>query len=174
MAMTKVYHQSLAADVHLGDFDEALLRRHSLTIDNMMRPSTNKPVPNTIVLTGLAPGPFRVVLWAIKQDKGDALKIIVHDLPLLKVVLVSNAVEYLQIAPAQAQIDGHICWYIANHPLTVDEVIAVHQEFEARQATSKVWRVLVHQVAWDICHMKYSEADKDTLDRVTRQSHRSL
>ncbi|KAK4543865.1 hypothetical protein LTR36_004898 [Oleoguttula mirabilis] len=157
MSVVQIYLQTPTEFGSLGFIDEQRIRAHSATIDNALGPP-NGSLQQTVTLTGAAPGALKYIFERIRKNKPNfALHIKVHDQGFLKAVAIYEAAELLQLQPAQQHIEGHIIGYISHAVVTPAELVATHRCFEARQATSKTWRVLVHQVAWNILHGKYAE-----------------
>lgn len=173
MSVVQLYLQTSTQFGSLDIIDEQRMRAHSLTVDNALgQPATS--LKQSVTLNGAAPGALKYILERIKNNSKDkVLHIKVHDQGLMKAVAIYEAAELLQLQPAQPHIEGHIVGYISHALVTPEEMVAVHRCFESRVETSKVWRVLIHQTAWNILHQKYTEQQTIAL-QTTASQHPSL
>lgn len=173
MSVVQLYLQTPTEFGPLAIVDEQRIRAHSVTIDDALGPQ-NGSLKQTVTLMGAAPGALKYILERIQKNKpGYALHIRVHDQGFLKAVAIYEAAEVLQLRPPQPHIEGHIIGYVSHAVVKPAEMIAVQRCFEGRQQTSKTWRVLVHQVAWNILHGKYEETEAIEL-KITASQYPSL
>ncbi|KAK5112889.1 hypothetical protein LTR85_011116 [Meristemomyces frigidus] len=169
MSVVQIYLQTATEFGSLAIIDEQRIRAHSVTIDDALGPP-NGSLKQTVTLMGAAPGALKYILDRVQKNKPEmVLHIKVHDQGFLKAVAIYEAAELLKLQPPQPQIEGHVIGYISHNVVNPAELIAVHRCFEARQETSKTWRVLIHQVAWNILHGKYAEQQAIDLKAAASQ-----
>lgn len=147
----------------LAVLEEKRIRTHSQTIDRILSSNNNtspRPQKQTVILEGAAPAALTYLLDRIRTNKESPnLHIKVHDLSLPKAVAIWEAAELLDLQPPQPHIQGHVIGYIAHAVLTPTEMGVLHRCFYPRREACKVWRVMVHQVAWCIVNGAYEEAE---------------
>lgn len=166
---------------HLETIDEDRIRAHSGLADQLLGPKPTEgeapleALTKTITLRGAAPAALKYILERIKKNKTTRiLHVKVHDLGLPRAVAIYEAAELLQLQPHQPQIEGHIVGYISHNLVTPEEMIAVHRIFESRQNTSKTWRVLIHQIAWNLVHSRYTGQQADELVEACKVQYPDL
>lgn len=176
MSTVQLFLQIATGPVLLDSIDEDRIRAHSSRVDDTLGPKTTTSLPiKTVTLTGAAPGPLKYILERIKNNQqGRTLHIKVHDMPLPKVVAVFEAYDVLQVQPAQLQIENHIVGHISHHVTAPDEMVAVARCFYQRQETSRVWRVLIQQVGWNVVHGKYTSEQTEHLQKTAREAYPAL
>ncbi|EMC90872.1 hypothetical protein BAUCODRAFT_571457 [Baudoinia panamericana UAMH 10762] len=169
MSVVQIY---LQAHVHHGLLeivDEDRIRAHSVTISDALGQRDPTKLVKQVTLTGSAAAALKFVLIRVKNKKNKmGLHMKVHDLPLVRVVAIYQAVELLRIRPVQPHIEGHITGHVSHNLVTPEEMIAVHRVFESRRETSKVWRTMVHQLGWYIANDRVSDEDRDALEKAAQ------
>ena len=149
----------------LGEFDEALITKHSKTVrDALQTVNANQPVKD-VYLEGASAGPLKYVLTEIK-NRGSDIYLNMTGNPLDRCVAIYQAIEVLQVEPDQLQrTHGHIVQHIAHNPLTPADVKATWTVFESR-TNSKVYRTLIHHLAFDFVGGRYSTKEATALQNA--------
>ncbi|TKA82540.1 hypothetical protein B0A55_02278 [Friedmanniomyces simplex] len=132
-------------DQLLDSLPEDRIRTHSASIDRALAAQVNySAAEKTVHLSGAAPAALKYVIHRIAGKKEtQSLHIKVHDMPLDRAVAVFEATEVLGIRPEEM-------WVVT--------IASLH-----RRQTSKIFRTLVHQVAWNLVHQRYSEDEAQAL-----------
>lgn len=119
MSVVHLYAEGADGASSLVDvLDERIIVAHSKTIRNAVA-AMPPAVTKDITITGAAPAALRFVTSYIKTLKRkEALHLQVRPLPLIKAIAIYQAVEALQVEPAQPHVEGHIIGYTSHMPIT--------------------------------------------------------
>ncbi|KAK0312344.1 hypothetical protein LTR82_013976 [Friedmanniomyces endolithicus] len=155
----------------LDTVPEERIRAHCASIDRALATQgDNQSTEKTVCLFGAAPAALIYVIHRIagKKETRD-LHIKVHDMPLERVLAVWEATEVLGIRPAQPHIEGHVIGYISHYAITPEQMWVVAVASLHRRQSSKIFRTLIHQVAWNLVHQRYSEDGAQALQDKARE-----
>ncbi|KAI7479410.1 hypothetical protein KC357_g4190 [Hortaea werneckii] len=169
MAIVDIYLRTPTQHGRLATMDQKRVRTNSGTLDRLLGslPDSSK---HTVTLQGAAPAALTYLLDRIRtKPKSQELHIKVHDQPFAKVVAIYEATEVLDIKPQQPHIAGFIVGHLSHNKLTPDDMLVVHKCFYDRRGTCKVWRVMVHQVAWYLATSKYTVDEATELNTAAMQ-----
>ncbi|KAK1074976.1 hypothetical protein LTR12_006305 [Friedmanniomyces endolithicus] len=158
-------------DQLLDTVPEERIRAHSASIDRALAAQgDNQSTERTVCVFGAAPAALIYVIHRIagKKETRD-LHIKVHDMPLERVLAVWEATEVLDVRPAQPHIEGHVIGYISHHAVTPEQMWVVAVASLQRRQSSKIFRTLIHQVAWNLVHQRYSEDGAQALQDKAKE-----
>jgi len=159
------------ADQLLDAVPEERIRAHSASINRALAPRDDDPsTEKTICLFGAAPAALIYVIHRIagKKETRD-LHIKVHDMQLERVLAVWEATEVLDVQPPQPHIEGHVIGYISHHAITPEQMWVVAVASLRRRQSSKIFRTLIHQVAWNLVHQRYSEDEAQAMQDKAKE-----
>jgi hypothetical protein len=83
---------------------------------------------------------------------------------MLDLIQMLNVVERLRIRPRQKQIEGHLVHLLTHSPITPVVMVAAHKCFRQQGGDSRAWRVMVHQIAFDVAHDNLTAARLEELN----------
>ncbi|KAK0302182.1 hypothetical protein LTR01_008916 [Friedmanniomyces endolithicus] len=86
-----------------------------------------------------------------------------------RVFAVWEATEVLDIRPPQPHIEGHVISHTSHHTVTPEQMWVVAVASLHRRQTSKIFRTLIHQVAWNLVRHRYSEAGAEPLQDKAKE-----
>ena len=95
--------------------------------------------------------------------RGNAVRILVHDGTIPRAVMILQAINALELEPVQPHVENHIVGHVSHEKLKPEEMVAIHTAFGHLGEASRIWRVMIHQIAWDSVHEKYTEEEKQKL-----------
>ncbi|KAK0296944.1 hypothetical protein LTR54_004762 [Friedmanniomyces endolithicus] len=137
------------ADQLLDAVPEERIRAHSASINRALAPRDDDPsTEKTICLFGAAPAALIYVIHRIAGKK---------------------ETRDLHIKPPQPHIEGHVIGYISHHAITPEQMWVVAVASLRRRQSSKIFRTLIHQVAWNLVHQRYSEDEAKAMQDKAKE-----
>ena len=146
--------------------DETVISRYSRVARNALQSQTVRP--KRVDISDVSPGPLKFVIEkAVKH--GNNVRIIVHDGSIPRAVMILQAINALDMEPAQPHVEQHIVGHISHERIKPDEMVAIHTAFGHEGVNNRIWRVMLHQIAWDSIHEKFTVDQKAALVEATKK-----
>ena len=143
--------------------DKVKASKHSKKICDDL--AIQRTQPATVVLEG-ALGPTKLILNVIEKCNNGRLYIKVHDGSLERAIVILEAVYRLQIEPTQFHIENYVVGYISHKKLTPSEMITIHRAFGEVREASRVWKIMIHQTAWNVNNNFYTPREASELQEA--------
>ena len=148
-------------DTFVGLHNENQLIRISTKARDELASQT--AVPNVWVLEHMNKQALKDVLSRALKF-GPSLRLIANGMSIIDVIQMLNVVETLGISPPQKQIEGHLVHLLSHSQITPAVMAAVHECFGQQGDGSRPWRVMVHQIAFDVANENLTIARRDELE----------
>lgn len=161
-ALIDVYLTFAGKTALLKSVDETTLRRSSKVARAQLENIPTSANFTRVYIVGTSPGPLRWVLDKARKF-GTRLHVRVGDRKFPETIMLYEALEALQIEPAQPQVYKHLKGYISHAKMGPADMISAHQAFGHLGADSELWRMLVHHLAWDFVHKRVTQEEGEAL-----------
>ena len=97
-------------------------------------------------------------------NRGKSLRLFVDNSSMLDVICILDIVNVLGIIPKQPQVEGVLVHKLTHSPISPQAIVTIHTLFGALGKESRPWRVMVHQLAWDVAHSNLTEQRQGELN----------
>ncbi|KAK3723987.1 hypothetical protein LTR37_001471 [Vermiconidia calcicola] len=162
-----------AKEAFLINIDETIISKHSSTVREALKDCDPKQDPKKIYLFGVAFTPLRYVLHEIVRKTPNVHFKVAGD-TLFRAVVLLQVVNALGVEPKQNHIEGYVTHYIANNKLLPKDIGIIEKAFGPQEIASKPWRVMIHQLAYDVVHQNYTNGEREELARETDKHYPNL
>ncbi|KAK3723713.1 hypothetical protein LTR37_001594 [Vermiconidia calcicola] len=162
-----------AKEAFLINIDETIISKHSSTVREALKDCDPKQDPKKIYLFGVAFTPLRYILEEILRKTPNVHFKVAGD-TLFRAVVILQVVNALGVEPKQYHIEGYVTHYIANNKLVPEDMGIIEKAFGPQEIASKPWRVMIHQLAYDVVHQNYTDEEREELAKETDKHHPNL
>lgn len=145
--------------VYFASINRDLITKHSKAIKRALDAS---PSATDIVITGAAKGPLEHVIGFIKNGK-QPLRIGVGEEPFPRAIAILQAVNALDVEPAQPQVENRIMYAITQFKMTTEQVHTIEQASNRLGTDSRIYKAMVQAVAYNYLHNGFTPAEKEAM-----------
>lgn len=149
-------------NVFVVKVDRNLIVKHSNTVKGLLE---SDPTRTDIVIKAAAKGPVEHVIHMMQKGK-QPLRIGVGHEPFAKTIAILQAINALDVQPAQPQVESHVIYMITQFKVTAEQVSIIQLASDRLGKDSRIYKAMVQAVAWNVLHGGFTVSAKAAIKAV--------